>query len=526
MALPTRRSYAGGAAACTLSSTINSSATSFSISGTTTGWPATAGGGFYMVIDPGLSTEEKVFVGARTTGSLSSVTRGVDGTLSASHDSGATCYPVFTSIDADQANKLASTMTTKGDLVSNDGSDPARLGVGTNNHRLVAASGETTGLKWVADTQNTVIDAKGDLLVGSAADTVARLAVGTDGHAVIADSTATNALNYAPLNGFKNAIINGDFSVNQRGFSSTTSNGDYGFDRWVMGTSGGTTTYSTQAFALGNTITGQEPKNYARCVVSGQSGSGDLSYLAQRMEGVRTFAGQVVAISFWAKADTNGKKVFVEINQDFGSGGSPSSQNSVSFGQVTLTTSWVRYQVTGTVTSISGKTIGTSGNDQAVLGFWLSAGSTFNTRTGSLGTQAITFDVWGVQVEAGSVATPFERRPQQMELALCQRYYQRLSYSNAGWIAIGQVYPTNNVYATIPLPVTMRTAPTSITVSGTTFALDAGGVGRGITVAMGTSSPQILGLSATGGFNMVNGDAALLAFSTSPNYIELNGTEL
>jgi hypothetical protein len=155
-----------------------------------------------MVIDPGLSTEEKVFVGSRSSGSLSSVTRGVDGTLAASHDSGATCYPVFTSIDADQANKLASTMTTKGDLVSNDGSDPARLGVGTNNHRLVAASGETTGLKWVADTQNTVIDAKGDLLVGSAADTVARLAVGgTNGQALVVDSGATNGVKWAEAGG-------------------------------------------------------------------------------------------------------------------------------------------------------------------------------------------------------------------------------------------------------------------------------------------------------------------------------------
>jgi hypothetical protein len=149
-----------------------------------------------MVIDPGLSTEEKVFVGSRSSGSLSSVTRGVDGTLSASHDAGATCYPVFTAVDADQANKLASTMTTKGDLVSTDGSDPARLGVGTNNHRLVAASGETTGLKWVADTQNTVADAKGDLLVGTAADTIARLAVGTNDHRLVAASGETTGLKY------------------------------------------------------------------------------------------------------------------------------------------------------------------------------------------------------------------------------------------------------------------------------------------------------------------------------------------
>ena len=222
MALPTRRSYAGGAAACTLSSTINSSATSFSISGTTTGWPATAGGGFYMVIDPGLSTEEKVFVGSRSSGSLSSVTRGVDGTLSASHDSGATCYPVFTAVDANEANDLASTMTTKGDLISTDGSDPTRLAVGTNNHRLVAASGETTGLKWVADSQDTVIDAKGDLLVGSAADTTARLAVGTNNQILVADSAATNGIKWAGLSGLTGGWSTYTPSLDQNGAVTKT----------------------------------------------------------------------------------------------------------------------------------------------------------------------------------------------------------------------------------------------------------------------------------------------------------------
>jgi hypothetical protein len=222
MTLPIRRSYTGGAAACTLSSTINSSATSFSISGTTTGWPATAGGGFYMVIDPGLSTEEKVFVGSRSSGSLSSVTRGVDGTLAASHDAGATCYPVFTAVDADEANQLASTMTTKGDLVSTDGLDPKRVAVGTNNQRLVADSAQTAGLKWVADTQNTVIDAKGDLLVGSAADTTARLVVGTNNQILVADSAATNGIKWAGLSGLTGGWTSYTPSLDQSGAVTKT----------------------------------------------------------------------------------------------------------------------------------------------------------------------------------------------------------------------------------------------------------------------------------------------------------------
>lgn len=191
MPLATRRSYAGAAPACTLSSDISAGATSFSITGTTTNWPTTATGPFYMVIDPGLSTEEKVLVGARTSGSLSSVTRGVDGTTAASHVTGATCYPVFTAVDANDANLLASRLSAKGDLISSDGSDPTKVAVGANNTRLVADSAQTSGMKWVADTQNTVVDAKGDLLVGTAADTIARLAIGTNGHVLTADSGET-----------------------------------------------------------------------------------------------------------------------------------------------------------------------------------------------------------------------------------------------------------------------------------------------------------------------------------------------
>jgi hypothetical protein len=101
-----------------------------------------------MVIDPGLSTEEKILVGARSTGSLSSITRGVDGTSAASHSAGATCYPVFTATDADEANKIVSTLTTKGDILATDGSALNRLAVGTNDFSLLADSAATNGVAW------------------------------------------------------------------------------------------------------------------------------------------------------------------------------------------------------------------------------------------------------------------------------------------------------------------------------------------------------------------------------------------
>lgn len=156
MPYATRRSYAGASAACTLTTGISSIDTSASLTGTVTAWPDTANGSFYMVIDPGLSTEEKVLVGSRSTGSLSSITRGVDGTTAAAHSAGATCYPVFTAVDADQANKVASTLTTKGDLLATDGSALNRLAVGLDRQNLIADSGSTNGIKWQYEGELTL----------------------------------------------------------------------------------------------------------------------------------------------------------------------------------------------------------------------------------------------------------------------------------------------------------------------------------------------------------------------------------
>jgi hypothetical protein len=101
-----------------------------------------------MVIDPGLVTEEKVLIGSRSGSSLSSITRGQDGTTASSHSAGATCYPVFTATDADQANAVAAALTTKGDLLVTTGSALNRLAVGTDTHVLTADSAATNGVAW------------------------------------------------------------------------------------------------------------------------------------------------------------------------------------------------------------------------------------------------------------------------------------------------------------------------------------------------------------------------------------------
>jgi len=241
----------------------------------------------------------------------------------------------------------------------------------------------------------------------------------------VTDLTQYANLTTTPVSGFRNAIINGDFRINQRGFTSNTTNATYTFDRWAQYNSGGTVTTSAQTFTVGSpAVSGFESANYIRQVVSGQSTSGHYGSLLQPIEDVRTYAGATVTISFYARAGSGTPKIAVELQQKFGSGGSPSSDVFTYTNQVTLSTSWARYSITTAVPSISGKTIGTTANTSSLgINLWTSAGSDSNTRSGSLGVQNNTFDIWGVQVEPGTIATPFEQRPIGAEIALCQRYF-------------------------------------------------------------------------------------------------------
>jgi hypothetical protein len=262
----------------------------------------------------------------------------------------------------------------------------------------------------------------------------------------------------------KNKIINGDFFVNQRAFTSTTADQTYIFDRYRTRTVDGTVTFSAQTFTPGTApVAGYEGKNYLRIVTSGQTLTSAITNLQQLIESVTTLAGQTATVSFWAKANTGTPKMSVEFTQNFGSGGSALLNTYA--GQVTLSTSWARYSVTVSVPSINGKTIGTS--DCLELKLFVSAGSDFNSRTGSLGIQTNTFDLWGVQVEAGSVSTAFQTATGtiQGELAACQRYYYRNAPIGNAFSWVGQGWANNTLTSALiglQMPVPMRTTPTAI----------------------------------------------------------------
>ena len=270
----------------------------------------------------------------------------------------------------------------------------------------------------------------------------------------------------------KNKIINGDFSINQRNFTTTPANSEYCFDRFFCPYSDGTVTFTPQTFTPGAApVAGYEAKNFIRITTTGQTSSSAIASLSQRIESGRTFAGQTVTVSFFAKANSGTPKIAVDLGQSFGTGGSPSTAVNTYAGDVTLSTSWARYSVTVALPSVSGKTFGTTQDGNLRLNLWVSAGSDFNARTGSLGIQSNTFDVWGVQAEAGDFATPFQTASggsPEAELAMCQRYYYRLTPGATSQpIAFGGNISVNASRSQLMFPVEMRVAPTALEQSGT-----------------------------------------------------------
>ena len=232
----------------------------------------------------------------------------------------------------------------------------------------------------------------------------------------IEDSGGTSVI------GRKNAIINGNFDIWQRGTSVTGQTSDqYLADRWYFVDSGATYSYQQGSFTVGQTDVPNNPKYFANLTITGAE---DSARLEQRIEDVYTFAGETVTLSFYAKYTSNAPTDFaVQIFQYFGSGGSTSVLTTAATGQ-TLTTSWQKFTYTISVPSISGKTVGSES--------YLTIRPVINTNN-----ETFDYQLAQVQVEKGSVATDFEVRPIGEELALCHRYFQRLQNGTQTYVIWG-----------------------------------------------------------------------------------------
>jgi hypothetical protein len=289
----------------------------------------------------------------------------------------------------------------------------ASAGIVDTKLATIATAGKVSNSATTATSANTnsaivARDASGNFTAGTI---TAALTGAASSNVLKAGDTMTGnltvpSLNGGPLAGTRNRIINGNFDFWQRGTSFTAS--DYGADRWIHARFGTTHTVTRQAFTLGQTAVPGEPTYFCRTVVSSVAGAGNYAVLVQRIEDVRTFAGQQVTFSFWAKADAT-KNIAINMVQIFGTGGSPSASVGISGTKISIGTTFQKVTVTATLPSISGKTLGTNNDSTLNLNIWFDAGSTWNGDTDSLGQQSGTFEIAQVQLEPGPVATPFER---------------------------------------------------------------------------------------------------------------------
>jgi len=285
------------------------------------------------------------------------------------------------------------------------------------------------------------------------------------------------------LQGFRNRIINGDMRIDQRnnGASVSISNNTftYTLDRWGVIESSAAVlsvqrlTDSPAGFtdSLGVTVTTADTS----------LASTEYGYIEQRIEGFNvsdlsfgSAQASTVTLSFWVKSNVVSTAHCVVLLN------SASNRCYATNFAVSTSGAWSQVSVT-----IPGDTAGTWLADNGtglVVRFGLGTGT---TRRGTADTWVTTSDVvgtssptpanimgavnnyiyiTGVQLEAGSVATPFERRPYGTELSLCQRYYYKTTIGRQG---TGFAKTTTVAEVYVPFQVNMRVAPTALEQSGT-----------------------------------------------------------
>jgi hypothetical protein len=280
--------------------------------------------------------------------------------------------------------------------------------------------------------------------------------------------------------GFKNRIINGDMRIDQRnaGASVTPTANAYTLDRWLAGLN------VTSKFSVQRSTTA--PTGFVNSVLITSTSaysvlSADRFAFTQLIEGFNTAdlawgtaSAKTVTLSFWVRSSLTG--TFGGALQNNASDRSYpftftiNAANTFEYKTVTIagdtTGTWLTDNQIGIGVRFS---LGTGTTYSGTAGAW--AGADYRSATGAVslvGTNGATFYITGVQLEVGSVATPFERRDYGRELAMCQRYYYKIKAETTNTsFSMAQCDSTTTALGTLSFPVTMRTRPTALEQSGT-----------------------------------------------------------
>ncbi len=279
------------------------------------------------------------------------------------------------------------------------------------------------------------------------------------------------------LQGFRNRIINGDMRIDQRnaGASVTPTSGQYTLDRWIF-----QLTQASKFTAQRNAGSVTPPTGFSNYLGITSSSAysvltGDTFLVDQRIEGFNTAdlawgtaSAATVTLSFWVRSSLTGTFGGALTNS--------ASDRSYPFSYtISSANTWEKETIT-IAGDTSGTWVGSTNGIGLIVRFGLGSGSTFTSTAGAwaagnfvqstgstsvVGTNGATLYITGVQLEVGSVATPFERRDYGRELAMCQRYYQQvMSASVISLVFAGRTNATTSVVFNCPLITAMRGIPT------------------------------------------------------------------
>jgi hypothetical protein len=339
-------------------------------------------------------------------------------------------------------------------------------------------------------------------------------------------SKAQGIANSANQGQFKNRLINSDMRIDQRnaGASVTTSSGSlvYTLDRW-RATYTQTSKYTIQQNA-GSVTPPAGFTNYLGVTSSSAYSvvAADFFFINQRIEGFNTADlgwgtadASPVTLSFWVRSSLTGT---------FGGSLRNSANNrSYSYSYTISSANTWEYKTITVAGDTTGTWIGATNGIGIDLSFNLGTGSTGSTTanawaagafyaptgaTSVVGTSGATFYITGVQLEKGSTATSWDTRSYGTELALCQRYYEKLSLTTLALVESG------GSLVTAPLKYyEKRTNPTITYISGGHFQDGTAGVN----VSSLTTTRGIYSTYATAQFSLVSALSAFRPANTGDN---------
>jgi hypothetical protein len=279
-------------------------------------------------------------------------------------------------------------------------------------------------------------------------------------------TNGSGGLGWSDLLETRNRMINGDMRIAQRGTSFVAiANGAYSLDRWCWGNNGAMVCTVSQSTDVPNN-TFQSSCKVDVTTADSSIAVGEYVQILQRVEGynARDLIGTTFTLSFWVKSSKTGVHCV-----SFRNGGNDRSY--IKEYSIAAANTWEYKTLTVTGGLITAGTWNWTNGSGLEVTFTLACGTTLQTtadgwQTGNfLGTSnqvnvmdntANDFLLTGVQLEPGTVATPFERRPYGAELILCQRYYEVVSYCPTGVTYVGN--GDTRGYASFA--VTKRVSPT------------------------------------------------------------------